>query len=82
MILIFQKCVGTCFSHNGVTAEVTSLICSVQLVKLTLKNLCWGRLHNEEPHIIRVIKSRRMKWVGYVAHMGEMRNAQNFGWKT
>jgi hypothetical protein len=22
-----------------------------------------------------MIKSRRMKWAGYVAHMGEMRNA-------
>jgi hypothetical protein len=24
---------------------------------------------------IRVIKSRRMRWVRYVAHMGKMRNA-------
>ena len=38
------------------------------------------RLHNDElndfyssPHIVRVIKSRRMRWVGYVAHMGEER---------
>jgi hypothetical protein len=44
----------------------------------------WGRLHNEElhnlyasPHIIRVIKSRRMRWVGHVACMGAMRNAYN-----
>ena len=36
------------------------------------------RLHNEElndlyssPNIIRVIKSRRMRWVGHVARMGE-----------
>jgi len=40
------------------------------------------RLHNEEvhnlyasPNIIRVIKSRRMRWVGHVALMREMRNA-------
>jgi hypothetical protein len=26
------------------------------------------------PIIIRIIKSRRMRWVGHVAHMGEMRN--------
>jgi len=36
------------------------------------------RLHNEElndlyssPSIVRVIKSRRMRWAGHVAHMGE-----------
>jgi hypothetical protein len=37
----------------------------------------WRKLHNEElhnlyfsPSIIRMIKSRRMRWVGYVAQMG------------
>jgi hypothetical protein len=41
----------------------------------------WRRQHNEELHnfyaslnIIRVIKSRRMKWVGHVPRMGEMRH--------
>jgi hypothetical protein len=41
----------------------------------------WRKLHNEElhilyssPNIIRQIKSRRMKWVGHVARMGEERN--------
>jgi hypothetical protein len=36
----------------------------------------WKRLHNEElhnlhtsPNIIRVMKLRRMKWVGHVARM-------------
>jgi hypothetical protein len=38
----------------------------------------WRRLHNEElndlyslPNIIRVINSRRMRWAGHVAPMGE-----------
>jgi hypothetical protein len=42
----------------------------------------WRKLHNEElndvyssPNIIRVIKSRRMRWVGNVARMGEKRGA-------
>jgi len=42
----------------------------------------WRRLHNEELHklyttlnIIRVIKSRRMRWVVHVARMRDMRNA-------
>jgi len=34
------------------------------------------KLHNlyTSPNIIRAFKSRRMRWVGYVAHMIEMRN--------
>jgi hypothetical protein len=42
----------------------------------------WRKLHNEELHdlysstsIIRIIKSRRMRWEGHVARMGEKRNA-------
>jgi hypothetical protein len=40
----------------------------------------WRRLHDEElydlycsPYIIRVIKSRRIRWAGYVARMRERR---------
>jgi len=40
----------------------------------------WRRLHNEElndlycsPNIVRVIKSRIMRWTGHVARMGEER---------
>jgi hypothetical protein len=41
----------------------------------------WRKLHNEELHnfysspgIIRIIKSRKMRWAGHVARMGEKRN--------
>jgi hypothetical protein len=40
----------------------------------------WGKLYNDElhslysePNIVRVIKSRRMRWAGHVARMGEGR---------
>jgi predicted small integral membrane protein len=42
----------------------------------------WRKLHNEElcdlyssPSIFRIATSRRMRWAGHVARMGEMRNA-------
>jgi hypothetical protein len=55
----------------------------------------WKILHNEELHnlysspdiiIIRLIKSRRMRWAGHVARMGDSRNSYNIlvaksGWK-
>jgi hypothetical protein len=41
----------------------------------------WGKLHNEElhnmyssPNIIKMMKSRRIRWTGHVARMGEKRN--------
>jgi hypothetical protein len=42
----------------------------------------WRKLHNEElqnlhclPSIIRIVKSRRMRWAWHVTQMGETRNA-------
>jgi hypothetical protein len=44
----------------------------------------WRRLHNEELHnlyasknIVKVIISRKMRWTGYVACMGEVGNTYN-----
>jgi hypothetical protein len=40
------------------------------------RKLHHGQLHNlySPPHIIRQIKSRRMRWAAHVACMGEGRN--------
>ena len=48
----------------------------------------WRKLHDEElndlycsPNIVRVINSKRMRWVGHVARMGE-RSVQGFVGET
>jgi hypothetical protein len=45
----------------------------------------WRKLHNDElhnlyssPNIVRMIKSRRMRWAGHVARMGEGRGVYRF----
>jgi hypothetical protein len=47
----------------------------------------WRKLHNEELHdlytstnIVRVIKSRRMRWAGHVARMGRREVCIGFWW--
>jgi hypothetical protein len=44
------------------------------------EDVSWRKMHNDElhslyssPNIVRVIKSRRMRWTGHVARMGEGR---------
>jgi hypothetical protein len=56
-------------------------LCSIQRQTEGLKCVV-KKLHNEElrdlyssPSIIRKMKSRRMRWAGHVARMGEKRNA-------
>jgi hypothetical protein len=47
----------------------------------------WRKLHNEElhnlyslPSIIRIIKSRRVRWVRHVARMGEREKRNIIGY--
>jgi hypothetical protein len=47
----------------------------------------WRKLHYEElndlyslPNIVRVVKSRRMRWAGHVARMGEERGCTGCWW--
>jgi hypothetical protein len=48
----------------------------------------WRKLHNEElcdlysaPSIIRIIKTRRMRWAGQVARIGEKGNHEGHWWE-
>ena len=47
----------------------------------------WRRLNNEvlndfysSPNVVRVVKSRRMRWAGHVARMGEERGVYRVWW--
>jgi hypothetical protein len=49
----------------------------------------WRKLHNEELHklhsplnIIKMIKSRRMRWTGNVAHLGRRGIYTEFWWES
>jgi hypothetical protein len=49
----------------------------------------WRKLHNEElhklyssPSIIRIIKSRRMRWAGHVARMGRRGMHIGYWWAS
>jgi hypothetical protein len=49
----------------------------------------WRKLHIEElnelycsPNIVWLNKSRRMRWVGHVARIGERRGVKGFGGET
>jgi hypothetical protein len=49
----------------------------------------WRTLHNEElhdlyssPSIIRIIKWRRMRWVGHVARMGRKGMLIDYWWES
>jgi hypothetical protein len=49
----------------------------------------WKQLHNEElrdlyssPSIIRIIKSRRIRWAGHVARMGRRETRIRYWWES
>jgi hypothetical protein len=49
----------------------------------------WRKLHNEElrdlyssPSIIRIIKSRKMRWAGHVARMGRRGPRIGYWWES
>jgi hypothetical protein len=48
---------------------LTGKTCAINYPIVILHNLYFS------PSVIRIIKSRRMRWAGHVARMGEKRNA-------
>jgi hypothetical protein len=48
----------------------------------------WRKLHNEKPHnlyssnMIRMIKSRRMRWAGHVARIGRRGMHLGYWWES
>jgi hypothetical protein len=49
----------------------------------------WRKLHNEELRdlyssrsIIRIVKSRRIRWAGHVAHMGRRGTCIGYWWES
>ena len=59
-------------------------ICGLRTEEVTGE---WRRLHNEElndlyssPNIVRVIKSRKMRWARHVARMGDERGCIGSRW--
>ena len=66
-------------SHSMLPKQHVTLKIILKMKNVTAE---WRRLRYEElndqysqPNIIWVVKSRRMRWVGHVAHMGERRCA-------
>jgi hypothetical protein len=70
--------------HNNKKDEHPGIVC---VMKCTGE---WRKLHNEElndlyslPNIVRVVKSRRMRWAGHVARIGGGKwGAQGVGGET
>ena len=65
---------------RGVNHPTLSNVEVKKIVELYLLTGEWRKLHNEElndlyslPNIVRVVKSRRMRWAGHVVRMGEDR---------
>jgi hypothetical protein len=71
--------------HSSLSGNVEEITgdqrCAFRIVDRSLRDEVtgkWRKLHNEElnnlyssPNMVRVIKSRRIRWAGHVARMGE-----------
>ena len=60
----------------GLTVFENRVLRRVFVPKRTKVTREWRRIHNDlysSPNIVRVIKSRRMRWAGHVARLGEGR---------
>jgi hypothetical protein len=70
-----ERCISNKLKHNNFVSNAVG-------TKRDEMTGDWRKMHNEElhnlyssPNIIRMAKSRRMRWAGHVTRMGETRNA-------
>jgi hypothetical protein len=73
---------GGCSAGQGSSEPVAPRI--IIIIKRDEVTGEWRKLHNEElhnlyssPDIIRQVQTRRMRWAGHVARMGEERKVYN-----
>jgi hypothetical protein len=76
---------GTLFV-SGIYAQIPCIKEIMMMMMIIIIIWEWRKLHNEElnglyslPSIVRVIKSRRLRWAGHVAHIGRERCVQGSG---
>jgi hypothetical protein len=73
--------IGLVHYKKVTAASSDAILCLSLLIILDISlHGSWRKLHNDElhdlyfsPNIVRVIQSRRMRWAGHVARMGEGR---------
>ena len=73
---------GTDVKICEVTGHLSSTFNLARRKTLTSATRHWTDkdYYTNSPNIVRVIKSRRMRWVGHVARMGEEREAYGSWW--
>jgi hypothetical protein len=86
LFLLFINYVFSLFLSSVYFIFTISVICLPKRDEVTGE---WRMLHNEElrdlyssPSIIRIIKSRRMRWADYVARMGRRRKLIDYWWES
>ena len=68
-------------NDQSASAIEGSVVIAARITQNTMREECFNDLY-PSPKIVRVIKSRRMRWAGHVACMDEETCIQGFGGET